>query len=70
MDTNEIIEAIDVEIRRLQAARALLLVGSPTSKPTAKPSPKPSKRKLSATGRARIVAAQKARWAMTKKAAK
>jgi hypothetical protein len=70
MDTNEIIEAIDVEIKRLQIAKALLFDGSPTSKPAAKLSPKHSKRKLSAAGRARIVAAQKARWARTKKAAK
>jgi hypothetical protein len=68
MDTNEIIEAIDAEIQRLQAAKALL-GGNPTSKPAAKPSPKkPGRRKISAAGRARIVAAQKARWA--KKAAK
>jgi hypothetical protein len=62
MDTNEIIEAIDAEIQRLQAAKALL-GGGPTSKPAAKPSPKPGGRKMSAAGRARIVAAQKARSA-------
>jgi hypothetical protein len=66
MDTNEIIEAIDAEIQRLQAAKALL-GGGPTSKPAAKPSPKPGGRKMSAAGRARIVAAQKARWAKVKK---
>ena len=60
MDTNEVIEAIDAEIQRLQAAKALL-GGSPT-KPAAKPSPKPGSRKMSAAGRAKIVAAQKARW--------
>ena len=65
MDTAQIIEAIDTEIQRLQAARALL--GSPTSKPAAKPlTKKPGKRKISADGRARIVAAQKARWAKVK----
>jgi hypothetical protein len=62
MDTNEIIEAIDAEIQRLQAAKALL-GGGPTSKPAAKPSPKPGGRKMSAAGRARNVAAQKARSA-------
>jgi hypothetical protein len=66
MDTNEIIEAIDAEIQRLQAAKALL-GGGPTSKPAAKPSPKPGRRKLSGAARARIVAAQKARWAKVKK---
>jgi hypothetical protein len=65
MDTNEIIEAIDAEIQRLQAAKALL-GGSPTRKPAAKPSPKSGRRKMSAAGRARIVAAQKARWAKVK----
>jgi hypothetical protein len=66
MDTSQIIEAIDTEIQRLQAAKALL-DGSPTSKPAAKPSPKkPGRRRMSAAGRARIVAAQKARWAKVK----
>jgi hypothetical protein len=69
MSTNEIIEAIDAEIRRLQEAKALL-DGGTTSTPAAKPSPKPGRRTISAAGRARIVAAQKARWARTKKAAK
>ena len=67
MNTNEIIESIDAEIQRLQAAKALL-GGSPTGNPAPKPSPKPGRRKISSAGRARIVAAQKARWA--KKAAK
>jgi hypothetical protein len=66
MDTSQIIEAIDTEIQRLQAAKALL-GGSPTSKPATKPSPKkPGRRRMSAAGRARIVAAQKARWAKVK----
>jgi hypothetical protein len=70
MDTNEIVEAIDAEIQRLQVAKALLLDGSPTSKPAAKPRPGAGRRKMSAAGRARIVAAQKARWAKVKKAGK
>ena len=69
MNTNEIVEAINAEIQRLQEAKALI-DGSPTSKPAAKPSPKPGRRGISAGGRARIVAAQKARWAKAKKAAK
>jgi phage head maturation protease len=65
MDTNEIIGAIDAEIQRLQAVKALL-DGSPTTKPAAKPSGKSGRRKMSAAGRARIAAAQKARWAKAK----
>jgi len=62
MNTNEIIEAIDAEIQRLQAAK-VILGGSPTSKPAAELSRKAVRWKMSAAGRARIVAAQKARWA-------
>jgi hypothetical protein len=70
MDTTQIIEEIDAEIRRLQIAKALLYGSHTTSKP-AKPSPKkPGRRKMSAAGRARIAAAQKARWAKAKKVAK
>ena len=36
IETNEILAAIDAEIRRLQEAK-LLLDGSPTSRPAAKP---------------------------------
>jgi hypothetical protein len=67
MDTTAIIKYIDAEIARLEQARALL-VGS-TAGPT-KGAPanalKPGRRKMSAAGRARIVAAQKARWAKVK----
>jgi hypothetical protein len=69
MNTNEIIAAIDAEIQRLLEVKALL-DGSPASKPAAKPSPKPGRRKISSAGRARIVAAQKARWAKVKQAGK
>jgi len=73
MDTTEIIQTIDAEIARLEQARALLnghtapaKRGRPLgSKPVA--TSKPLRRKLSAEGRARIAAAQKARWAKTKK---
>jgi hypothetical protein len=44
MDTNEVIGAIDAEIQRLQAAKALL-DGSPTTKLAAKPSRKFGKTK-------------------------
>jgi hypothetical protein len=68
MNTNEIIEAIDAEIQRLQEAKALLDGAAPSSrKPMAA---KPGKRTMSAEGRARIAAAQKARWARAKRAGK
>jgi hypothetical protein len=79
-----ILAAIDAEIAKLQAARALLMKtkdvlpslpkrgrGRPkgsTSKKAAAPAPKT--RTMSPEGRARIAAAQKARWAAQKKAAK
>jgi hypothetical protein len=74
MDTTEIIQKIDAEIARLEKARALLNghVGSAakrgrpvSSKLTAVS--KPARRKISAEGRARIAAAQKARWAKANK---
>jgi hypothetical protein len=74
MDTTEIIQTINAEIARLEKARALLNghIGAPakrggpvSSKLTAVL--KPGRRKMSAEGRARIVAAQKARWAKAKR---
>jgi hypothetical protein len=75
MDTIEIIQTIDAEITRLEKASALLngdttsaarrgrsLISKPTSTSTAQ-----KRRKISAEGRARIAAAQKARWAKVKK---
>jgi hypothetical protein len=73
MTTEEIIEIIQAEIDRLEQVRTLLSgritasakrgrpVGSTTAA-TAKP-----RRKMSAEGRARIAAAQRARWANTKR---
>jgi hypothetical protein len=74
MGRTEIIQTIDAEIARLEKARALLkghisaptkrgrpLGSTVTTKTTAKP-----RRKMSAEGRARIAAAQKARWAKSK----
>jgi hypothetical protein len=73
MDTTEIIQTIDAEIARLEKTRALLngdttsaarreqsLISKSTSKAQ-------KRRKISAEGRARIAAAQKARWAKTKR---
>jgi hypothetical protein len=73
MDTAEILQTIDAEIARLEQVRALLNghtapvkrgrpIGSNATTTTKAP-----RRKMSAEGRARIVAAQKARWAKAKK---
>jgi hypothetical protein len=74
MDTTEILQTIDAEIARLEKARALLNghVSAPAKRGRpvgAKPlaASKPQSRKMSAEGRARIAAAQKARWAKAKK---
>jgi hypothetical protein len=64
MDIKGIVEAIDAEILRLQQAKALLTTDTAASK---RGSPPAIKRTMSAEGRARIVAAQKARWAKTKR---
>jgi hypothetical protein len=74
MDTTAIIQFIDAEIARLEQAKAVLNghttpakrgrpIGSGANPQTAKP----VRRKISPEGRARIVAAQKARWAKAKK---
>lgn len=76
MDTTAIIQEIDLEIARLEQARTLLN-GTPTR---SKRGPKPAsaitfsfgtnvkpRRTMSAEGRARIAAAQRARWAKAKK---
>ena len=68
METNHILAAIDTEIQRLQQAKAIL-TGS-NAKPTKHSSSPGKRRHLSAEARARIAAAQKARWAKAKKAAK
>jgi hypothetical protein len=75
MSLSDILAAIDREIATLQQARSLLSSAPPKTKPgrpaksTAAPAAKP-KRKMSPEGRARIVAAVKARWAAKKTAAK
>jgi hypothetical protein len=70
MSTDELLAQLDAEIGRLQQARALLN-GEPVKRSPGRPTgaaPK-KKRKMSPEGRARIVAAVKARWAKTKKKA-
>lgn len=64
----KVLSAIDEEIARLTQARILLAGDIPQrAKPGPKPGPKPGKlRIISAEGRARIAAAQKARWAKKK----
>jgi hypothetical protein len=73
MDTALIIQFIDAEIARLEQAKAVLngrntpaRRGRPIGS-GATPAAKPVRRKMSAEGRARIVAAQKARWAKMKR---
>jgi hypothetical protein len=80
MQTTQIIAELDAEIARLQQAKALLN-GATTKRSPGKPAASmiaaapaataaPKKRQMSAEGRARIAAAQKARWAKSRKAAK
>ena len=77
MDTNDIIVEIDAEISRLQQARALLSDTNITAKRkpgrpagTSLPSNTKVIHTMSAAARAKIGAAQKARWAKARKAAK
>ena len=73
MDTTPIIQFIDAEIARLEQAKALLNGPTAPAKrgrpigPQATRTAKPVRRKISPEGRARIAAAQKARWAKTKR---
>jgi len=74
MDLRQIIVELDAEISRLQQAKDLLTGETAKRKPDrpkgATPAPAVKKRKMSPEGRARIVAAVKARWAKAKKAGK
>jgi hypothetical protein len=80
MNTEEIIQQIDGEISKLQQAKGLLLgTDSPIKKSPGRskkkatvariPAVKPTKRVMSPEGRARLVAAVKARWARARKTA-
>lgn len=77
MAINEIVAALDDEIRRLEQVRSLLagtkdsVTHAATSFAFGANSGKPrKKRHLSAEARERIAAAQRKRWAAQKKAAK
>ncbi len=83
MDVSAIISSIDAELSRLQQVRALLAGpvapskrrGRPKNSETklapAKPAKKiAKKRTMSPEGRARVAAAQKARWAAVKSGTK
>lgn len=65
MSTAKIIAAIDGEIARLQQAKTLL-----TGLDSERAKPAKRKRNLSPEARARIVAAQRKRWAAQKKTKK
>lgn len=66
MNTSELLSSIESEIATLQQVRALLAGQDGTRGAFSGR----IKRTMSAEGRARIAAAQKARWAKAKKAAK
>jgi hypothetical protein len=67
---NEILASIDSEIIALKEVRALLTGTSNGAHRAAQPAKKKRKFTMSAEGRARIAAAQRARWAKQKKAGK
>jgi hypothetical protein len=69
-----IVSEIDAEIARLEEAKLLLSGGTPGKRGPGRPrktagasTPAKKRRKLSAAARAKISAAQKARWAKVKK---
>jgi len=69
MDTPQILAEIDAQLESLRQARALLTdtaVKRGPGRPKGISVPVRKKRKLSAEGRARIVAAVKARWVKAK----
>jgi len=73
METSAILAAIDAEIQRLRHARTLLGGGTLGKRGPGRPkgsSESPKRRQLSPEARAKIAAAQRARWAKAKKTAK
>jgi hypothetical protein len=68
MDTNALLAELDAEIERLQQVKALLTGQPRRGRPPGK-TPQPTRfgrRTMSPEGRAKIVAAQKLRWAKKK----
>jgi hypothetical protein len=71
METKGILAEVDAEIALLQQVRAILTGSSNIGrKRTTKTKTVSKKRRLSPEARARIAAAQRARWAKVRKAAK
>lgn len=70
----DILAAIDEEISRLKQVRSLLASDrggrASSGRKRGRPAKKAVRRKMSAEGRKRIAAAQRARWAKQKAAAK
>lgn len=64
MDLEAIVKTIDEEIDRLERARSLLKRGLPHSDGVAQAR---RRRTISPEGRARVAAAQRARWAKVKR---
>ncbi len=69
METSAMIVSIDEELQRLRQARELL-AGTGNGSGAGRGTKKKRRHTMSAEGRARIAAAQRARWAKQKKAAK
>jgi hypothetical protein len=71
METKGILAEIDAEINKLEQVRAILAGSAKTARAGRSGAKSVAKkRQLSPEARARIAAAQKARWAKAKKAAK
>jgi len=73
MDTTEILAQIDKEITSLQQAKAILVgtrAGATVGRPKQVQTTGSPKRAMSPEGKAKIAAAQKARWAKFREAAK
>jgi hypothetical protein len=75
MDEQSIISAIDAEIAKLEQVRAVLVNGGNGAPVAARKAakkasaPQPMKRTMSSAARKRIAAAQRKRWAKTKRLA-
>jgi hypothetical protein len=70
METTQILAAIDAEIQRLRQAKVILSGSTKSAAKRVAVSRAPKKRHLSPEARAKIAAAQKARWAKAKRAMK